>query len=808
MATETRIRHGIRWKLLTTMIGLLVGLLTILTFIQILGQKRIMERDLEALIGLMRTVLSERGRTLSDNLARQTANDVASFNFSNIGEVIGKAVSDDRELDYAILMDAAATAYIHTAKPQLQQETLTDARARFALDQTATAVNEFKEGDRSFMEFVVPIVIGTDKWGVLRLGFSLHLLNEQIAKSRDEIASEIRLIVLRTTVMSLVFIAAGSLVVRWLATHLSRPLSSLTESAAQLARGNFEVADQVAVESRDEVGVLAAEFIDMSRKLRQSYAELEDLNRNLAEKVEERTAELAEMTHQAEEAQAAAEDANQTKSAFLASMSHELRTPLNAIIGYSEMLEEDCEDLGQEDFIPDLKKIQSAGRHLLDLINEVLDLSKIEAGKIELIFETVEVAPVIDEIVSTIQPLIAKNANALDLQVAGNCGSIETDVPRLRQCVFNLLSNASKFTEKGTIGLHVSRNSIGGVDWLDIRVRDTGIGMTPEQLSRIFEAFSQADVTTTRKYGGTGLGLTITRRICQMMGGEITAQSTVGEGSTFTIILPAVRRPAALAEGDGAPDDAEHALPAAGSTVLVIDDDAEARDLMSRFLTKQGFHVATAADGEEGLRRAKELKPDAVTLDIVMPRMDGWAVLNAMKSDAELKDIPVVICSMADEQNMGFALGASDYVTKPIDREQLTEVLGKVKTQARGTHVLVVEDEPTTRTVMRRILEMGGWSVQEAENGKVALEELQRRLPDLIVLDLMMPEMDGFEFVGELQGNEEWRSIPVVVVTGAALKEEDSARLDGYVAGVLRKGQFTRERLVTIVRDLVETEPS
>ncbi|MBT3380806.1 MAG: response regulator [Lentisphaerae bacterium] len=763
-----------------------------------------MERDLEAYIGLMKTVLSERGKTLADNLARQTENDVASFNFSNIGELIKKAVAEDEELEYAILMDAAATAYIHTAAPHLQQETLKGDVDRFAAEQTEPAVNEFEREGRSLLEFVVPINIGVERWGALRLGFSLHRLNEQIARSRHEIAKQIRLIVLRTTITALVFIAAGALVVRWLATRLSSPLARLTESAAQIAHGNFEAADQISVQSSDEVGVLAAEFIDMSRRLKQSYAELGDLNRNLAQKVDERTAELAEMTHQAEQAQASAEGANQTKSAFLASMSHELRTPLNAIIGYSEMLEEDCEDLGHDDFIPDLNKIQAAGRHLLELINEVLDLSKIEAGKIELVFETVEIAPVIHEIVATIQPLIEKNANALDVRVAPNCGSIETDITRLRQCVFNLLSNASKFTKDGTISLHVARRGVVGVHWLDLRVQDTGIGMTPDQQAKIFEAFQQADATTTREYGGTGLGLTITRRICQMMGGEITVESTPGEGSTFTILLPATHTSVPLDTEDEEPDTGDEPSPADGKTVLVIDDEAEARDLMTRYLTKQGFRVATASNGEQGLRLAKQLNPMAVTLDIVMPRMDGWAVLSAMKDDPETREIPVIICSSSDEQSMGFALGASAYVTKPIDREQLTAVLGKMRTESRESSVLMVEDETVTRTLMRRILEMGGWSVEEATSGDAALACLKEHVPDLIVLDLMMPGMDGFELITEVQKHEEWRSIPVVVVTGAGLTPEDQARLDGYVADVLQKGEFTRERLVTLVRDLVD----
>jgi PAS domain S-box-containing protein len=489
-----------------------------------------------------------------------------------------------------------------------------------------------------------------------------------------------------------------------------------------------------------------------------------------------------------------AEAANETKSRFLASTSHELRTPLNAIIGYSEMLQEQAVEDGQDGYAADLGKIHSAGQHLLAVINDILDLSKIEAGKMELYLETVAVRPLIDEVVTTVRPLIAKHGNRFELEAADDLGTIRADATRMRQILLNLLSNASKFTADGVISLAALRDD----GQLTLSVRDTGIGMTEEQMGRLFQAFTQAEASTASKYGGTGLGLAISRRLCQMMGGDVAVASEPGKGSTFTVRLPLAGAAAGEEQRSWRPDGGR---PERG-TVLVVDDDAGVRNLLGRFLSREGFRVETALDGETGLELARELIPTIITLDVLMPGMDGWSVLSSLKADPALAAIPVVILSVVDDKPMGFALGVSEYLTKPIDRKGLTAVLAKYAPTSAERSVLVVEDDAATRETLRRTLEQHGWQVDEAANGRIALDRVAARLPALVLLDLVMPEMDGFEFLEGLRRRAVPR-IPVVVITAKDLTDEDRRRLNGGVARVFEKGRGGPEAVLAEVQGLI-----
>jgi signal transduction histidine kinase/CheY-like chemotaxis protein/CHASE3 domain sensor protein len=528
-------------------------------------------------------------------------------------------------------------------------------------------------------------------------------------------------------------------------------------------------------------------------------------------------------------------EASRAKSTFLANMSHELRTPLNAIIGYSEMLQEEAEDAGQQDFVPDLDKIHAAGQHLLGLINAVLDLSKIEAGKMDLYLETFDIGTLVNETVAVVQPLVEKNANQLVVRYSDGLGSMHADITKVRQVLFNLLSNASKFTKQGEINLDVTRESAGvsagpssqSGDWIAFAVKDTGIGLTHEQMGKLFQEFSQADASTTRNYGGTGLGLSLSRRLCRMMGGDILVESEPGKGSTFTLRLPAlVQDPreqeqlapfgelmagsepgkdiVATAQGATVP-----AGPRSGNgsrTALIIDDDAGARDLLQRLMSKEGFQAVTAASAQEGIQLAQELKPDVITLDVIMPGTDGWAVLSALKASPKTASIPVVMVTIVDNTNLGYALGASDYIMKPVDRDRLSDVLSRYGVNPAARLALVVDDDPTARNVLGHMLERENWRVEEAVNGKQALEQVAKSQPGLILLDLMMPEMDGFQFVEELRKREEWRAIPVVVVTAMDLSNDDRVRLNGQVERIVQKGAYSFQELATQVRQL--TAPS
>jgi CheY-like chemotaxis protein len=390
----------------------------------------------------------------------------------------------------------------------------------------------------------------------------------------------------------------------------------------------------------------------------------------------------------------------------------------------------------------------------------------------------------------------------------------------VRQTLFNLLSNASKFTEKGIIRLEVKRvisnqlsvtssEALGRplitdqCSLITFTVQDTGIGMTPEQLGKLFQAFTQADASTNRKFGGTGLGLAISRKFCQLMGGDITVASEHGKGSTFTVTLPAeVKDPAAQAASFTASPTPHAALRTSRSTVLVIDDDLVVHDLMRRSLEKDGFLVEVAADGKTGLELAKQLKPEVITLDVMMPGMDGWAVLSALKTDPSTAAIPVIMVTIVDDKGIGFALGATDYFTKPIDWPRLLAVLKKYRKDKAGQTVLVVEDEERMREMLRLTLEKEGWRVSEAENGRRALERLAEGVPTVILLDLMMPEMDGFEFMVEFHKQPDCRQVPVIVITSKDITEEDRRRLDGQVARILQKSGMNIADLVAEVRAL------
>ena len=507
----------------------------------------------------------------------------------------------------------------------------------------------------------------------------------------------------------------------------------------------------------------------------------------------------ARLFHEIDDKGRQLEVAGQHKSQFLANMSHELRTPLNAIIGYSEILQEDVADLGQDALVPDLKKIEGAGRHLLGLINDILDLSKIEAGRMDIFLEDVELVPLLEEVRALIVPLAEKNGNTLELRLAKDLGSIRTDRTKLKQSLLNILSNGSKFTENGRLTV-VAERFESDRQMVRFAVSDTGIGMTEEQLGRLFQAFSQAETSTAKKYGGTGLGLAISRRFCQLLGGDITVTSRPGEGSTFTIVLPArSEAPAQIA-----PAEAPRIEPQVSNsaTVLIVDDDPAARELLAANLKGAGYRLVHAASGDEALSLARKIHPDAITLDVMMPKPDGWDVLSTLKADPELCEIPVIMVTVAPERGIGLSLGAVEVLTKPVDRGRLTALLNRLV--RRDGPVLIVEDDADTRAMMGNTVEKMGLAVEDTANGRLALSWLaDHPHPAVILLDLMMPEMDGFEFLDALAAREEWREIPVIVITARQLTAGERERLLRQARKVLEKATATRVDIAAAIGEAI-----
>ena len=504
-----------------------------------------------------------------------------------------------------------------------------------------------------------------------------------------------------------------------------------------------------------------------------------------------------------------AERASRIKSDFLANMSHELRTPLNAIIGYSQLLHEDALDRGEEETIADLKKIENAGKHLLGLINDILDLSKVEAGKMDVYIEAIDIHGLIREVQTMVTPLAAKNSNNLVIECAPELKTISSDLTKVKQSLLNLLSNACKFTNAGTVTLKVEARQTDRGDFIDFTVSDTGIGMTPEQMGRLFNAFQQADSSTTRLYGGTGLGLAITRSLVRILGGDVTVTSEQGKGSNFILTLPA-EAPQQVPELPTIPameteEPAGAAEEVALATVLIVDDDEDARKIIGSGLAREGYRLLYAASGAEALEMAARERPDVITLDVMMPQVDGWSVLITLKADPELSKIPVVLVSHLSDRSVGIGLGAAAFLTKPVDRSQLAAVIREQCGDHTIRSVLVVDDNEESVGMTQHALERLGYPMAHAANGFLALDWLaENPAPLVILLDLLMPEMDGFQFLDRVKEHKEWRNIPVIVLSAKTLTPEERRRFADTVEQVIAKGSASYTELADAVRKVLQ----
>jgi signal transduction histidine kinase/CheY-like chemotaxis protein len=584
---------------------------------------------------------------------------------------------------------------------------------------------------------------------------------------------------LAAIVLALIF---GFLAAAW----ITRPVGELTRAASRIAQGDFvtpvKVREQFAAK---ELQALAQTFNQMARRLSGAYQTLE-------EKVLQRTSEL----------QAANQEmarANKLKSEFLANVSHELRTPLSAIIGFSQILLDGIDGPLTDDQEQDVQRVNKSGQSLLTLINQILDLSKIEAGKMELSIERLELPALIESVVESVSPLAQEKGLRIQMRFATSLPAVEADGVRMKQILINLLSNAVKFTERGHI--EVSAQPAGRM--VRVAVKDTGIGISSDAQKVIFDEFVQGDGSSTRRHGGTGLGLSIVRRLVEMHGGAITVASEPGQGSTFTFTVPAWAAaatpvPAIPLRGGNKPN---QGLP--GSAILVVDDDASVRQLIARHLEQDGWKTVQASNAADALQLARESRPVLMTLDIMMPDASGWWVIEKLKEDPKTAGIPVLVVSIVEDQRLVFALGASDYLAKPYERTALIEKIQRLLPQVDGKRVLIVDDDADAREMLSKILKEEHATVLTVSSGDEAMALIVASPPDLVLLDLMMPGMSGFEMVARMRANPVAANIPVMIVSAKELTAEDVLTLNGHVQRFVAKGTIDPEGLTAAVRQVL-----
>ncbi len=645
-----------------------------------------------------------------------------------------------------------------------------------------------------------------ERIGVARIGISRESMNEEIRQARTTIVN---------VTATVVILAIGMTV--FLVRLIVDPVQQLVAATERVASGDLD--KPVIITTNDEIGELGTSFNRMTNDLKRYRSEIEGYSRTLEQKVEERTGALLVMNEELHKTNQQLEAVSKLKSEFLANMSHELRTPLNAIIGFSEILCDQSFGKLTEKQIKYANNVAVSGKHLLQLINEILDLSKVESGKMELHPETISATGMLADIVSFARGLAAKKDITIRHHISPKLMTITADPKKLKQIFYNLLSNAIKFTpQNGCVEIFtdvVEDFEMSSPEQSVVRcyaefcVKDNGIGIEKADQERIFQEFQQVDGSYARQYEGTGLGLALTKKLIELHGGSIWVESEKDKGSSFYFTIPVTEKDMVTPEQSSFPvgtNERGIEKPTTGrgqGVVLVIEDDPHSFELISACLDEAGYQVIHVANGSEAVETARLVQPSIITLDIILPDKDGWEILQELKASPETMHIPVVITSVLDDEETGFSLGAADYIVKPVSRAELLERMARLHQTEIGNRIsdiLVVDDDIDFVDFLATILEDHSFSVSRAYTGLQGIEHASKKEPDLIFLDLMLPDISGFEVVEFLKMEETTKNIPIIIITAKDLTLEEKRSLNGKIEAAAQKGQYGRQEFLDEIK--------
>lgn len=749
-----------------------------------------------------KALINEEMKGSAGSFARMMAvtatNAILSRDIASLHEYVDKT-GREHNVSYAIIEDQDGTVLAST-DGKFDGQILNDGIS----EKASSSAQELLQEAGNVIDMAVPIFIDGKKVGLSRVGISTDGMSRKIASVRKNGVE-----------MTLFAILVGSMVAVFVAMKVTRGFNSLSKVAKEMTGGNLDMRAQI--DSYRELNDLSYSFNHMADAVKKreeelqqniimldyAHEELESANEELQQHYEELELSQEELLTSNEELSQANErvmEADRLKSEFLANMSHELRTPLNSVIALSGILLARMDGDLTEEQEKQVKIIKKSGKNLLELINDILDLSKIESGKMEISLEEFYIEDVVNDDRAMVTPMASEKEINISFTKDEDIHLIRSDRNKIKQILLNLLSNAVKFTPKGG---SITIDATGKDGRVELRVMDTGIGIAKENLDKIFDEFRQVDGSSTREYGGTGLGLAITKRLVKLLGGEIRVESEIHKGSTFIINIPVTLN------GVEALTVAASRIDPDKKIILAVDDDPSVIYVLKKYLEGEGYQVVPAHNGAVAVRLAKEVKPFAITLDIMIPGKDGWEVINELKGDPATEHIPIVVISILDNKSLGFSLGATEYLTKPVERETVLNALGRLMSpRCVGMdctpNVLLVDDDPIHIMAMKAVLADSGYKVTVAPGGKEGIEILKEATPCAIILDIMMPEVDGFMVLEELKKRKETRDIPVIILTAKDITDDDKKRLNGSIQDIIGKGNFAHEEVLRDLKNIME----